>query len=67
MIVSTQKGPTADVLRKALDAHIAALPAIDPQRIASNCAEDGEVEDPIGTGVLRGRAAVAAYFSRGLG
>lgn len=65
--MSHETGPTSDVLRKALDTHIAALSAIDPQRIASNYADDGEIEDPVGTGVHRGRAAVAAYFSRGLG
>jgi steroid Delta-isomerase len=59
--------PPTEVLRKALDAHIAALSAIDPQRIAASYADDGQIEDPVGTGVHRGRATVEAYFSRGLG
>jgi len=50
------------VLREYFDA----LAALDPERIASVFAEDGEIEDPVGTGVRRGRAEVAAYFAGGL-
>jgi steroid Delta-isomerase len=65
--VSTETAPTAEVLRNALDAHLGAIAAMDPLRIAANYAENGEIDDPVGSGVHRGRAAVAAYFARGVG
>jgi steroid delta-isomerase len=46
--------------------YFAALAALDPKQIAAVFAEDGEIEDPIGTGVRRGREQIAEYFAQGL-
>ncbi len=43
-----------------------ALCSLDPQRIAALFAEDGEIEDPLGSDVCRGRADIEAHFARGL-
>ena len=56
----------SQVSHAVLRAYFDALTALDPARIASVFAEDGEIEDPVGTGVRRGRAEVAAYFAGGL-
>jgi steroid Delta-isomerase len=59
-------GATPDVLRNTLDAYFAAIAARDPQRIASIFATDGEIEDPVGHPVRRGREEVAAMFAAGV-
>ena len=56
-----------DVLHKTLAAYFDAIAAMDPPRIASLFADNGEIEDPVGTEVAVGREAVQAYFARGLG
>jgi steroid delta-isomerase len=55
-----------EALRKTLDAYFAAIAARDPQRIAAVFAEDGEIEDPVGSPVRRGRKDVAAMFAAGV-
>lgn len=55
-----------EALRKTLDAYFAAIAARDPQRIAAVFAEDGEIEDPVGGPVRRGRKDVAAMFAAGV-
>ena len=57
---------TPEMLRKTLDAYFAAIAARDPQRIAAIFAEDGEIEDPFGSPIRRGRAEVAAMFAAGV-
>jgi steroid delta-isomerase len=59
-------GASPEVLRKTLGAYFAAIAARDPQRIASIFAEDGELEDPVGSPIRRGRAQVAAMFAAGV-
>jgi steroid Delta-isomerase len=56
----------SEVLRKTLDAYFAAIATRDPQRIALVFAEDGEIEDPVGSHIRRGRAQVAAMFAAGV-
>ena len=58
--------PSVDVLRNTLDAYFAAIAARDPERIASVFAEDGEIEDPVGSPVRHGRDGVAGLFASGV-
>jgi steroid delta-isomerase len=55
-----------DLLRAAVDAYFAAIAARDPERIALAFAENCEIEDPVGSPVRHGRAAVAALFASGV-
>ncbi|MGH2869810.1 MAG: nuclear transport factor 2 family protein [Solirubrobacteraceae bacterium] len=52
--------------RGALGNYFDALRSLDPERIASAFTADGEIEDPVGSPVHRGRAAIAAYFAGGM-
>ncbi len=56
---------SAEVLRNTLDAYFAAIAARDPRRIAALFAEDGEIEDPVGSPIRHGRDAVAGLFASG--
>ena len=58
--------PSAELLRSTLDAYFAAIAARDPKRIASVFAKDGEIEDPVGSPIRRGREEVAALFAAGV-
>jgi steroid delta-isomerase len=58
--------PSAEVLRNTLDVYFAAIAARDPERIASVFAEDGEIEDPVGSPVRHGRDGVAGLFAAGV-
>ena len=51
---------------RALADYFEALASLDPKRIASVFAEDGEIEDPVGSPVHRGREAIAEYFAGGM-
>jgi len=64
--MSGEPSPSANVLRKSLDAYFAAIAARDPQRIAAVFAEHGEIEDPVGTPIRHGRDGVAGLFSAGV-
>jgi steroid Delta-isomerase len=64
--VSGETTPSAEVLRNTLDAYFAAIAALDPQRIASVFAKDGEIEDPVGTPIRHGRDEVAGLFASGV-
>ncbi len=57
---------SAEVLRNTLDAYFAAIAARDPRRIAALFAEDGEIEDPVGSPIRHGRDAVAGLFASGV-
>jgi ketosteroid isomerase-like protein len=52
--------------RAALDAYFSAIAALDPDRISAAFAEDGEIEDPVGSEVCRGRSDIARYWANGL-
>jgi ketosteroid isomerase-like protein len=56
----------AAAARKALDRYFDALRSLDPERIADRFSEDGEIEDPVGSRVCRGRPGIAAYFAGGM-
>jgi steroid Delta-isomerase len=56
----------SDRNRRVLCAYFDALTKLDPDEIAQLFAEHGEIEDPVGTPVRRGRAAVAEYWRSGL-
>jgi steroid Delta-isomerase len=56
----------SEVLRNTLEAYFAAIAARDPNRIASVFAEDGEIEDPVGSPIRHGREGVAGLFSAGV-
>ena len=44
--MSGETTPSSELLRNTLDAYFAAIAALDPQRIASVFAKDGEIEIP---------------------
>jgi steroid delta-isomerase len=52
--------------RQTLDDYFDALRSLDPERIARVFAEDGEIEDPVGSPVHRGRPSIAKYFAGGM-
>ncbi len=54
------------LLRETLDAFFRAIESLDARRIAACFAEDGEIEDPVGSQVILGRAAIEASFAGGL-
>ena len=56
----------ANVSARALTDYFEALASLDPGRIAGAFAEDGEIEDPVGSPVQRGRDAIAEYFAGGM-
>jgi steroid delta-isomerase len=64
--MSGEPTPSAEVLRNTLEAYFAAIAARNPQRIAAVFAEDGEIEDPVGSPVRHGRDGVAGLFSAGV-
>ncbi len=51
---------------QALKAYFAGLSALDPEMISAAFTEDGELEDPVGSTVRKGRTEIAKYFSKGL-
>lgn len=51
---------------KLLYGYFAAIASLDPARIAACFHADGELEDPIGTEVRRGRDEIREYWARGL-
>ncbi|HEV3187800.1 MAG TPA: nuclear transport factor 2 family protein [Acidimicrobiales bacterium] len=55
-----------EVAKGALDAYLAGIGALDPTMIAAAFDESGELEDPVGSRVRRGRDEVAQYFADGL-
>jgi steroid Delta-isomerase len=48
-----------------VDAFFRAIESVDPARIAALFAEDAELEDPVGSEVIRGRANIRASFAEG--
>jgi steroid delta-isomerase len=64
--MAEEKPPTDEMLRATLENYFAAIASRDPQRIASLFAEDGEIEDPVGSPVRHGRAGVAEMFASGV-
>jgi steroid Delta-isomerase len=58
--------PARDPSRRVLRAYFDALTKLDPDGIAQLVAKHGEIEDPVGTAVRRGRPAVAEYRRSGL-
>ncbi|MBV9948062.1 MAG: nuclear transport factor 2 family protein [Myxococcales bacterium] len=51
---------------RCLIGYFDALRSLDPERIAQKFADDGEIEDPVGGPVHRGRQAIAEYFAAGM-
>lgn len=51
---------------RVLHGYFAALISLEAQRIASLFAESGEIEDPVGAPVRRGRPAIEEYWGAGL-
>lgn len=63
----SERSVTADELAlEALNAYFAGLSSLDPEQIASAFTEDGELEDPVGSPLRKGRGEIAKYFSKGL-
>lgn len=62
--MATQSSPVDGA--QALRGYFAAIASLDPERIAACFRPDGELEDPIGTGVRHGRDEIREYWARGL-
>lgn len=50
----------------AVEAYVAAFEKGDPDAVAALYAEDATVEDPIGSSIHRGRAAVRAFYAESM-
>ena len=64
--MSDEAAARASVLRNVLDSYFKAIAARDPSRLALVFAEDGEIEDPVGTPVRKGRDTLAGLFASGM-
>ncbi len=64
--VSEQSLTSDEVTQQALKVYFAGLSALDPEMISAAFTEDGELEDPVGSTVRKGREEIAKYFSKGL-
>jgi steroid Delta-isomerase len=54
------------VTRRVLGEYFDALRSLVPEQIGAVFAEDGEIEDPVGGPVHRGRPAITSYFAAGM-
>lgn len=54
---------TPEQMEAAIEKYFTDAMSLDAQRYASNFAEDGVLEDPVGTTPVQGRQAIAASFS----
>lgn len=57
----------ADAIRKTVQAYVDAVGAADPDAILALYADNGTVEDPVGSRVRVGREEVAAFYARSAG
>lgn len=64
--MSGETRSSASVPRDTLDDYFAAIAARDPRRIALLFAENGEIEDPVGSPVRHGRDGVERLFASGV-
>jgi ketosteroid isomerase-like protein len=53
-----------DVIRAAIEAHVAAVGAADVGALAALYAPDGRLYDPAGSQPVVGRAAIAGHFAK---
>lgn len=51
-------------MKRALQAYIDHFNASNPQAISALFADEATVEDPVGTPLISGRAAIAAFYER---
>lgn len=58
--------PVNERASKALGGYLAAIAALDADGIAACFASDGELEDPRGSSVRRGRQEITDYWAGGL-
>ena len=56
----------ADKIRQAVEGYFKAFDALDPDAVIALYAEDCTVEDPVGSPVIRGRAAVLDFYRRSM-
>jgi len=62
----TEEASDHDLGHRVLRGYFDALTELDPEAIAGRFAEDGQLEDPVGTPLRRGRSAIADYWRKGL-
>jgi steroid Delta-isomerase len=62
--MATQSSPANGA--QALRGYFAAIASLVPERIAACFHPDGELEDPIGTGVRHGHDEIREYWAQGL-
>lgn len=53
---------TPEQVEALVENYFATSETMDPQAYANNFASDGTLEDPVGTPVVQGTAAISAYF-----
>jgi steroid Delta-isomerase len=58
--------PNPEKMLAAVHAYIAAFDAADPDAVAALYAENCTVEDPIGSPIHQGRAAVRAFYAESM-
>ena len=56
--------PTEQQMKAALQKYIDAFGARDADALAALFADDATIEDPVGSEVLRGKEAIAAFYRR---
>ena len=55
-------GLTRGQIEAGVEEYFASVGSLDPQRLANNFAPDGVFEDPVGTPLVQGTQAIAAFF-----
>lgn len=58
--------PSEQDMKAALQAYIDAFNAKDAEALVSLFAEDAIVEDPVGRDPIQGKAAIAAFYGKGV-
>ena len=58
--------PTAEQMVAAVEGYVAAFEQGDPDAVATLYAEDCTVEDPVGSPIHNGRAAVRAFYAESM-
>lgn len=55
--------PTAEQMKAVVEGYVAGFAASDPDAIADLFADDATVEDPVGTDLRRGKAAIHEFYT----
>ena len=58
--------PNPEKMIAAIHNYVAGFEAGNPDMVTNLYAEDGTLEDPVGSGMLRGRAAIHAFYTESM-